>query len=158
MAGRKKILPQDPRIQVFLEALADGNYIKTACAYAGIGQSTAHMWMDKGSKARDKQDANEKLDAEDQRFLELLELIEKARAEAIQRNVKIIRQAGETGQWQASAWWLERTMPKEFGRQTRTEITGADGGAIQVSVESVNNRIAELLGEIVVADEVKELE
>ncbi len=31
--------------------------------------------------------------------------------------------------WQAAAWRLERKMPHKWGRH---EVTGADGGAIQV--------------------------
>lgn len=47
-------------------------------------------------------------------------------------------------EWTAAAWWLERRFPEEFGRLTRTEITGAGGGPLEVagpeSVEAVRDR------------------
>lgn len=38
---------------------------------------------------------------------------------------------GKFTSWQQ--WWLEKKDPSEYGRVTKTEITGEDGGPIQVS-------------------------
>jgi len=43
----------------------------------------------------------------------------------------------ERPQWQASAWQLERRRPETYGRQ-RVEITGRDGGAIEIGPPSLD--------------------
>lgn len=43
--------------------------------------------------------------------------------------------------WTANAWLLERTHPEDFGRWSRTEVTGAGGGPIEVET---NDRAAAL--------------
>jgi hypothetical protein len=50
------------------------------------------------------------------------------------RNIGIIQTAAQNGTWQAAAWYLERTNPKKWGRHDTVEVTGTDGGAIQVEV------------------------
>jgi hypothetical protein len=47
-----------------------------------------------------------------------------------------IDNSAKNGTWQASAWILERKQPKKWGRYDRTEITGADGGPIQINVST----------------------
>jgi hypothetical protein len=37
-----------------------------------------------------------------------------------------------TENWQAAAWRLERKKPHKWGRHEPHEVTGADGGAIEV--------------------------
>jgi hypothetical protein len=74
-------------------------------------------------------------------LLNFLNVVEKARADAVIRNVGIIQQAAQDGSWQASAWYLERTNPRKWGRHETVEITGADGGAIQVQ-HSVKDTLA----------------
>lgn len=39
----------------------------------------------------------------------------------------------KTKSWQALAWLLERRMPGEYARVSRTEVTGADGGPIALA-------------------------
>ncbi len=55
--------------------------------------------------------------------------------------------------WKAAAWLLERMDPARFARITRHEVTGAEGGPVEVSgldaraeVERVLNETAERLG------------
>ena len=74
-------------------------------------------------------------------YLEICNAIEKARAQSIVANVTIIQQAARQGQWQAAAWWLERTMPNQFGRKVQAEVSG------QVSVEDLERRMLELIGD-----------
>lgn len=73
-----------------------------------------------------------------------------ARHEAEVRAVSNIVTAGRK-QWQASAWWLERSFPDRYGRVDRMELTGKDGGAVQtegsttITVENVNDMLKSLL-------------
>ena len=54
----------------------------------------------------------------------------------------MIQKAAQEGSWQASAWYLERTNPRKWGRTETVEITGADGGAIAVAY-SIKESLAE---------------
>jgi transposase len=116
-------------------ALRAGNYAETAVAYAGIGLSTYYRWMERGQS-----------EAEDDRaYREFREAIEKARAAAEVRDIALIDKAAANGSWQAAAWKLERRYPQRWGRVVRTEVTGADGGAVHVEVD-VRDELRKVLG------------
>ena len=57
------------------------------------------------------------------------------------RNVTIIQQAAGNGQWQAAAWWLERSMPNQYGRKIQAEVSAP------VSVQDLERRMLALLGD-----------
>ena len=67
-------------------------------------------------------------------MIEFREAVEKARAEAEVRNVVYINEVAKTN-YQAAAWWLERSFPKRWGRQQSVELTGS-GTAINVTVDA----------------------
>lgn len=103
--------------------LAAGNYIETVCDLVGIHESTFYNWMKRGERGW-KQD-------QDAGFLEFFKAVKKARAQAEVMSLAHIRKAGLDGQWQADAWFLERSFPDRWGRR-RLEVTGADGGDIVI--------------------------
>jgi hypothetical protein len=86
--------------QMILEALRGGNYLETAAAYAGVHRSTLNRWMNE----------------DDPEFQDFRDAVEKARADAIVRNVGVVLAAAPKN-WQAAAWWLERTNPDKYGRR-----------------------------------------
>lgn len=131
-----------------LDAIRGGNYQETACAYAGIGASTFYDWLARGRAVRDRVADGEDLDvdSEDAAYLALLDDVEKARADAEVRAIAQINLASQDS-WQASAWWLERTMPTKYGRFTRTEVSGPQGGPLTVSHVSVDE-LAEALEQV----------
>lgn len=53
---------------------------------------------------------------------------------------------GEEYDWRADAWLLERRNPQEYGRATRLELTGKDGGPIEV-VSSLDKAIEDLMAQ-----------
>jgi len=116
------------------EALKAGNYVITSCEYAGISKDAYYDWMHKSA------DPNS-----DPIYKRFSETVEKARAQAEVRNVMNIQKSAQNGQWQASAWWLERSFPDKWGR--RTTVTGPDNGPIQVDVtrDQITERILSLL-------------
>jgi len=123
MVGRKPKLNKD-LIKRLQDALEAGNYIETACDYAGINRATLYRWL-----------AEAELVGSKPLLRELSDAVSKARASAEVRNVYRIQQAAETS-WQAAAWWLERSHSKKWGRQQKVELSGADGGAINVEINA----------------------
>jgi hypothetical protein len=85
------------RQERILDAIRAGNYVETAALAAGIGKSTFYEWVE--------------------RFPDFADAVQKARAEAETRYVAVIEKASTTS-WQAAAWWLERSAPSRWGRQT----------------------------------------
>lgn len=119
-----------------LQALRSGNYRETACRYAGISFQTLRNWMLKA----------EEHDAPPE-YVEFVEAIEKAEADAEVADLALIRRAAQDqrdedgnvvarGSWQAAAWIRERKNPERWGRReaTRVEVTGEGGGPIQMEV------------------------
>ena len=108
-SGRKpKIEVDDELIEDIAQAVRAGNFIKTACEYVGIDESTYYRYMKLG-----KQDVEDNKDTIYSKFYKTLK---KARATAETRNVAVINQASEES-WQASAWWLERSFPDRWGKR-----------------------------------------
>lgn len=57
--------------------------------------------------------------------------------------------------WQASAWLVERQYP-EFRIASKVEISGPDGGPVEISEESAADRLNRLLGEMVERESARE--
>ncbi len=87
------------------------NYIEhgvpmtTAAHISGISNSTFYNWYGKGRKAKSG------------RFHDFYNAVQEAKAKAIALRVENIRKAGEDGNWQADAWWLERIDPDNFAKK-----------------------------------------
>ena len=122
-------------------AIRAGSYLDDAAAYAGISRAVVFRWLAQGKDAQQRHEAGETLTDFETILIDFVDAVENARAQAVIRNVGIIQSAAQNGQWQAAAWYLERTNPRKWGRHETVEITGADGGAIQVE-HSVKDTLA----------------
>lgn len=98
----------DKRQARILEAIRDGLPYTTACALAGIHYSTFAEWKLKGEDPASP-------------YAEFAMSVKEAEAEAEALHVKRIESASKNGQWQASAWFLERRHPQQWGRTERQE-------------------------------------
>lgn len=78
--------------------VASGLDQKTAAAIAGVHEVTLCNWL--------------------KNHINFANLLEQKRGEAIQRALSQVQAAAEK-QWQAAAWYLERTQPDKFALQTR---------------------------------------
>lgn len=115
--GRKSLLHDKARIDRLVDALLAANTIRNACDLSAIGETTFHRWMQKGENA-----------PEGSPLREFRGRIKRAMAEAQHRNVLIIQKAAATN-WQAAAWFLERTRPDEWGRKSRLALSGDPEGS-----------------------------
>jgi transposase-like protein len=122
MGRRTKLTPEVHNLIV--EAIRVGNYVETSAQAAGISKQTLYRWLD---QAED--------DNADQIYRDFRDALESARAEAEKMDLEIITRAAHDGSWQAAAWKLERRTPQRWGRVNRTEVTGADGGALKVEID-----------------------
>jgi transposase len=118
--GRNDTLTPE-RQENIIALLRDGVLIKDACEIAGVPLSTFYDWLKKGDEP-----------AAEPKFSEFSESITRARAQAKAVAVQNITGQGATD-WRASAWFLERSFPKDYGKQQKIEHTGADGGPITLA-------------------------
>ena len=123
----------EDKIARVVEALRAGNYMETSAAYAGISKSILYKWLADGREVRQKVAKGGIASDLEAKQLELLDAVEKARAEAEVRNVHLIQQAAQGGTWQAAAWFLERSHPGKWGRREKVEMSGPDGGPITLT-------------------------
>lgn len=136
-----------PEVQdTICKYLRAGNSFKTACECAGIGYATGKQWRQRGEDRHPDRESGED-------YVAFVAAIQRAEEEAIARNVALIQKAGAEGTWQASAWFLERRRPEEWGRADRRPVLGStDGQAPQLgsglTVEQIKGRILELAAEL----------
>ena len=119
-----------------------GNYATVVADYAGVSYATLRNWLLRGEELSHVEDRE--LNEEEQMFCDFFAEVKKAKAISEMKSVEVIRSASQT-QWQAAAWYLERTASDRWGRVQRTEITGADGGAIEINADALNRKLEALL-------------
>lgn len=117
--GRKDKRNDDQFVANLCTALKSGNTKKNACLLAGCSESQLYKWL---------KDPN--CEIEGTRAFHFAESIKKSIAEAQNRNLVLIQKAAQNN-WQAAAWYLERSDPNNWARRDRHEISGPDGGAIE---------------------------
>lgn len=159
-----------------INALRGGSYTRTACEFAGITEASFHSWRGRGEveidrviamggdaegilakveilpdgKARELAelfaDRPEEFDETEWPFVVFSRQVKSARAQAEVRAIMSVRAAfGDN--WQAAAWFLERTAPDRFGRRDRINHEGPKiGGPVEVvTVEQLEEKLGGLL-------------
>jgi hypothetical protein len=113
------------RCEKVISALQAGNYREVACRHAGISVQTLRNWV----KLSQNPDA-------DPAYLQFVEAMEKAEADAEVADIALIRGAAGGGQWQAAAWIRERKNPERWGRRdaSKIEVSGPGGGPVDMRV------------------------
>lgn len=103
-----------------LDSLRLGNYYEAACAYAGIEYRTFRNWMKKGEEAKSGQ------------FFQFFQEVNRAEMEAEARMVAQW-QNHMRHDWRAVKDFLARRFPDRWARRDKTELTGKNGGPIEVT-------------------------
>jgi hypothetical protein len=170
--GRPALLDDDATRTKFINAVRGGNYKEHAFAFAGVGRTAGFNYLAKAGELREVydtevvKDAGFKLAKADQRYVDLLNAIEKARADAIAERLIDIKKSGQgehvietttrtivrnkgtedeyheiitvekraKPEWQAHAWWLERTENQKFGRRDKVEAKVDHSGKVEVDL------------------------
>jgi hypothetical protein len=135
MARRSKLRDRVIREKILMNVRA-GTTFETAARVAGIGQSTLHLWRQKGCEASEKLGKAVRLGPTDRLYLEFLEQVHEAEEMAIADRVGLMAIHAKNN-WQAAAWFLERRRPEEFGRKdfVRQEVSGPGGQPIQTETK-----------------------
>lgn len=173
-AGRRSGLTLG-RMKNIITVLTAGNFIGTACEFAGIGTSTYDDWRRRGETELDRVAALPRVNVDtimdafegakgtpeymwehrpakflvnEWPYVVFQHQVMKARASAEVRALHQINSAmGES--WQAAAWFLERTKPERYGRQQRLNLEGAQPGSPVkiITVDALEERMREVLGD-----------
>lgn len=157
----RRVKLTEARQQKIVQAIALGTPLVTAFQYAGISHETGYEWLRKGEHP-----------AKAPIYAAFLEAVTQARAQDEMRRIGRIEQAGRGGaviarktihrkdgtveteertappDWQADAWFLERSRSQTWGRQDRLDlrVTQIEQAADKVAEETGMTR-AEVLAE-----------
>jgi hypothetical protein len=145
--GRRSKLDANVQAKI-VEAVGTGNYLDVSARYAGITPATLHSWMKRGRDELERVENGAKSNEKETVYVEFLDAVEKARAVSETSAVALIRRAAVNGTWQAAAWYLERSNHERWGRKQAVELTGRDGGPLQVenlTPDEANQRLVDYL-------------
>lgn len=114
--GRPPIPDIDPSVQeTIVSLLQEGQYLSTACNFAGVAKSSVFRWFQQGR--RDKHAGRSSS------YVDFWESCKKARSTAEISDIRAIQEAGQV-QWQAKAWIRERSSRARWGKQEKVEHSG----------------------------------
>ena len=103
-----------------------GYFVEDAARMAGVSKSTLYRWLEKGKEDRDQE--IESLHAD------FCNAMERSRAEAEGMFINSIQTAAKRGQWQAAAWWLERSFEK-WSKRHKLQVSGDDEEPINIKIK-----------------------
>lgn len=104
--------------EIIVQNIEKGNSYETASQAVGICRKTLYNWIERGEKGEPD-------------FTQFIQQIKKARAKSEMRHVEVIEKAMDKN-WQASAWWLERTNKEQWGQ--RQDIKMEHAGQIDTTI------------------------
>ena len=132
---------------ILLKALRSGNTKKDACNLASISEQTFYRWMREGESDQNNGTA-----------YQFCESVKKSISEARNRNVVII-QKHAANNWQAAAWYLERSDPEHWGKRDKVEMTGKDGEAMEMNIinkkDMTDEEMADVMNKFTEANRLK---
>ena len=111
-------------------ALKIGLSQKKAAVYAGITERTFYLWQKK-YKEIEKEcngDPDNIKNADDLDLFHFFQSIKKAKIDGELNHLGVITKAADNGVWQASAWFMERSNPEEWGRREKNNDSDDEDG------------------------------
>jgi hypothetical protein len=105
-------------VAAFLECIECGLNVTVAAKKCSLAIGTIRTWLRLG-RNEENQEA---------KYTDFVIRFEAAQAEAEGTMLDRVRKAAtQEGDVKAAQWYLERLHPERYGKQTRLEVTGADG-------------------------------
>jgi hypothetical protein len=117
-----------------------GNVPVRAAMAKGVPRSTWYSWLARGRVAATRRKDDLEISDSERPFLELVDAVERAESESQVIAISHLQKAMPSTPTAVLAF-LERRFPREWSRTERHELTGAEGGAVQV--EDFRARLAE---------------
>lgn len=102
-------------------ALRAGNYADAAASSGGIAKATYYDWLTRGRAELEHREEGGRPRAREQPYVEFLEAVGRASADAEVHAVAILRKA-MPDDWRAAAWYLERRYPDRWRRRETHEL------------------------------------
>lgn len=133
------------------QLIAQGNYMETAAAAAGIGKTAVYDWLRIAATAHGKVHRGERLTAHERRCIDFANAVAEAEADAEAKDLERLATLADGKDAAVAArvtmWRLERRFAKRWGQRGSLEITGADGGAVELDLgESAREALGDVLG------------
>jgi len=117
-----------------------GNFPLRAAQAKGVPRSTWYSWLARGRATASRRNEGLSPPESDRPFVELVDAVERAESESQIIAVSYLMKAMPTTPSAVIAW-LERRFPREWPRTERHELSGPDGGPVQL--EDFRGRLAE---------------
>lgn len=114
--------------QTIVDAIRAGASRQAAAETAGVGFSTLKEWMVRGEGQHPDR-------PQESIFAAFSADVHAAEADFERTLVRQVMEYGAMGDkpdWRAPAWLLERRFSDRWGKVTKTELTGKDGGPMRV--------------------------
>lgn len=121
--GRKPVLT--PKlIKLIYELIAGGEFDKAVASYIGVSEVSWHNWKRRGKEVQEKLKADNSYTPtkREQLYLDFIESLEQAYAEAEINAVNTIRKASKSN-WEAAAWFLERRYRGNWAKVAKASGT-----------------------------------
>ena len=134
--GRPSKLTDDT-VRKLNQGLKLGLSQKKAANFAGISETTFYRWQREFKRIDNDCQGNSDLikNADDLNLWEFWQSLKKSRIEGELAHVANITEAANNGVWQASAWFLERSNPQDWGKDKRELEEQAEGKTIEFSIK-----------------------
>jgi hypothetical protein len=110
--------------QKILNLVKMGNTVTIAVDVVGISRETYYAWIKRGKK--DKEAGKKTI------FSDFSDEVERAPSFTFAFHVGRIYEDAKINA-NSSKWWLEKKHPDQFGSKQQLEISGPNGGAIEIS-------------------------
>ena len=101
-------------------------FVEDAARMAGIHKATLYRWLEQGRE--DRENEVESL------YADFCDAMERSRAEAEGMYLNSIKTAASRGQWQAAAWWLERSFDK-WSKPSKLQISGDEAEPVKINIK-----------------------
>lgn len=126
--------------RLIYRAMEVGATNKDAAALVGCHVTCLYKWLERGKAAQALIDAGEECPESERPYAEFREEYYRHCSQRKVFHLQNIVNAAKSGQWQASAWYLERAFPQEYARTTRKP----EDDSVTEQINAIRDLIAEV--------------